>query len=402
MGHFTICILPSPSQTVHEHFIDGLQANRHHIDQILYAGSTSPIEGAIPCPVEGSNEARMRNELMSRAKAPYLLWLTPETILEEDTLDEYLHLLQEHPDTDLIYPNEIFHDANGERVRNYTDWSNQEEALLQSLTIEKYLPKWGVAQRLENIKELGGFEERYGPQSFYGFVYKHLPQLSLRRSDLAFVHNYERTTFTDTSYHSRLLRDIVEIYPLTQLFASLNWQEEAIARATAYTLIAQKLMDYLDYFNASEFLRQALMSFHNQESVQHLIQSYLMMGLFEEALQIVDSQGLEAQKAQEWRERIEEIKGFVAHVETSIQGGLLQELLAKAQEILDYYGGAPIYNAYGVIHHLLGNEEEAYRFFYKGATIAPIDNDILENLAQVAKRLHKEEEVIGLLERITK
>lgn len=396
---FSVCIVDTKNHDL-EKVIESLEANSEYIDEIIYSGLEG-IENAICLNIDSNNEAAHNNACAQKAKSDYILLLTPNIELEEETLEEFAEVVKEHPDADIIYPNEVFIIDEEEQIKNYDDWYQKEQLLLPSLAIEDYLPQWAVLVKKETIQKLGGFDPKYGEHAWYAFIYKNLDKLRLKLSDLSFVNHYLTQTFVDTSYRSLLVRDIVAMHPPQEIFTSLDWSNEPVALATAYTMIGNRLAKYIDYFNASDFYRKALMSFHNQETLRRLVDAYYQMGLFDEAMQTLRTQEATSELAQEYEEKIEKTKKLISEIEQLVQNGKAGEVLAAANDISQFYQGAPIYNILGVIMALKGDKENAYKFLYKAATMNPLERDILENIAHIAKELGKEEEVAALYTRMT-
>ncbi len=378
--------------------LDALESQKEYIEELIatfeVASSATQIDDA-------KNLATNLNEALKKAKSDYVLLLGGDIELEDETLEEFAEVAQEYPDADIIYPNEVFIAGDEEHIKNYDDWYGKEQLLLPSLAIEDYLPQWAVLVKKETIQKLGGFDPKYGEHTWYAFIYKNLGKLRLKLSDLSFVNHYLSETFVDTSYRSLLVRDITAQHPPQEIFTSLDWSNEPVALATAYTMVGDRLAKYFDYFNASDFYRKALMSFHNQETLRRLIEAYYQMGLFDEALQTLRTQDATTQLVEKYEEKIEKTKQLIAQLEKLVQDGKAGEVLAASNDISQFYQGAPIYNILGVIMALKGEKENAYRFLYKAATINPLERDILENIAHIAKELGKEEEVAALYTRMT-
>ncbi len=397
---FSACIITNNEKNL-DRLLSSLEPNKEYISQIIVSGE-SEQENVLSLHVDSPNEAVHRNACLEAAKSDYILWLSPEIELEDETLEVFADVLEETPDIDILYPNEVFIDEEDEMIKNYEDWHGKEELLLQALSLENHLPKWAVLTKKSTIEKLGGFNPAYDDYSFYALIYKNLKNLSLKLSDLSFINNYTKQSFVDTSYRSRLLRDVMQLYPMQEIFPSLGWENENLALATASTLIGDALAKYYDFFNAATFYRNALLSFHNQETLKKLIEAYVQMGLFDEAKKLLETQDVPKERREEIKERIEQTQKLVQNIEKSIQEGHAAQILGAANDIISYYEGAPIYNVLGVIYTLNGDLENAYRFFYKAATMNPIDQDILANLTQIAKKLGKEEDVIALYNRMTK
>ncbi len=378
--------------------VDSLQAQNEFIEELYAAFETDAVPANVS--TEGSLAHKL-NHIISTAKSAYILLLSGDIELEEETLEEFAEVVEEYPDADIIYPNEVFIIGDEEQIKNYDDWYQKEQLLLPSLAIEDHLPQWAVLVKKETIQKLGGFDPKYGEHAWYAFIYKKLDKLRLKLSDLSFVNHYLTQTFVDTSYRSLLVREITSSHPLHQIFTSLDWEQEAIALATANTLIGDRLAAYYDYFNAAKYYRNALTAFHNQESLKKLLESYYQMGLFDEMKNLLQTQEPSPTLKEEYDEKIEKTSKLIKELEKAVQEGKAQQVLMAAQDIAQFYQGAPFHNILGVVHYLKGEPENAYRFFYKAVTMNPLDNDIIQNLVYLAKQLHKEDEVIGLMTRLT-
>ncbi len=378
--------------------VDSLEAQNQYLEELFAVFETEATPFSLP---SDRSLAHRLNNAIANAKSAYVLLLGGDIELEDETLEEFAEVAEEYPDADIIYPNEVFIIGDEEQIKNYDDWYEKEQLLLPSLAIEDHLPQWAVLVKKETIQKLGGFEPKYGEHTWYAFIYKNLDKLRLKLSDLSFVNHYLTQTFVDTSYRSLLVRDIVAMQPPQEIFTSLDWSNEPLALATAYTMVGDRLAKYFDYFNASDFYRKALMSFHNQETLRRLVDAYYQMGLFDEALRTLQTQEATKELAQEYEEKIEKTQKLIHEIEQLVQNGKAGEVLAAANDISQFYQGAPIYNILGVIMALKGDKKDAYKFLYKAATMNPLDRDILENIAHLAKELGKEEEVAALYNRMT-
>ena len=379
--------------------LQSLEANKEYIAQIL---ATENINGATTITPLSNTLAAKLNALIDAASQEYILILSGDTELEEESLEEFFEVLKENPDANIIYPNEVLIQGDEEHIKNYEDWYQKEKQLLASLSIENYLPDRALLIQKNIIQKLGGFQERYGDFTIYAFLYKNLSHLTLKLSELSFINRYIYESFVDTSYRSLLLRDLLKEYELKEIFSSLNWDQKNIARATAYTLIGDRLAKYYDFYNASRFYRNALLTFHNQETLKKLLDAYIQIGLFKETIHLLKTQDATPEIFQIYEDKIHNLQDLVAKLEKLIEEGKAANILIASNDIISTYDGAPIYNIFGIIYFMQQDLQNAYKFFYKAATMNPLDQDILHNLAEVAKKIGKEEEVIGLYERLTK
>ncbi|NPA52153.1 MAG: hypothetical protein GXO22_04605 [Aquificae bacterium] len=379
------------------------------VGEILYTGKkedTTGLETSLviePLELDTENKAYLKNVLLGRAKEDYILWLSTNTVLEDTTIAELIETAQEHKDADVIYPNEVIIQDEEEIVRNFDDLYKRENLILHNLSIEDNLPEFGILLKKDKFKKLGGFDEQFEDFDFYKFVYDNINEITVKHSDLSFVEYHITEDFIDTSYRSKAIRDTVSKYDWkTEIFPYLSWEkEENSALATAYTFIGDKLSRYHDFFNASQLYTKALLTFHNKLSFQSLINAYLNMGLFEEAKALITSQQtLKKEEKDSMIQRINQTQKFVKTLEESIKEGKTGEILLASKDIIDFYQGAPVYNLFGVVYYLMNDLENAYKFFYKGVIINPLEENIVKNLVDVAKQIGKEESVKNLIYRI--
>jgi len=405
----SVCIIKTdPENRFLEKTLQSLEENQEFIDEIIFTG----FENELPetdleiktLDLDSENRAFLRNQCIDNASNELILWISNSTELEDTTIEEFLETLEENDNADFIYGNEVLTTLeNDEIVRNFHDIYGREADLLQSLAIENELPEFGVLSKKEVFQKYGKFDENFDEFEFYKYVLDNIKDLKMKLSDLSFTTTYETTRFIDTSYNSKALRDTVKKYNWkTDLFPSLNWNSnENLALTTAYSLIGQQLKKYHDYYNASEYFRKALMTFHNKHSLEQLVESYYFMGMFDEALKLVtEDQGFSKEEIQEIKQKISQTKSLVENIEKAIEEGNANEILLSAFDISQVYQGAPIYNILGVINFMQGKTEDAFRFFYKAVIINPLDDDIVKNLADVSKMLGKEDKVIKLIGRI--
>jgi len=124
-----------------------------------------------------------------------IFWLSENTELEDSTVEELTDIIEDFPDADIIYPNEILVIDSEEEVRTFNDWYGNERSLIQSLTLENYLPEWGVITKRSIFSKTGMFDENFEDYEFYDFLYKNLKNLKIKNSDLSFVTNRIKDSF---------------------------------------------------------------------------------------------------------------------------------------------------------------------------------------------------------------
>ena len=406
--NLTLGILKTtPNFSKIDEVLEGIQDNVEYFSQIIYTGKKEDLENADfdfqALEIETDNKALLRNKIIEKANGDLIFWIDNTTVLEFDMIPEMMEVLESFPDADIVYPNTVYVDIDGtEKIKKHEDFYKSEKKLLMSLKIEEYIPEFGIITKKDLFERIGRFDENFKDYEFYKFIYDNLEDIRLKLAEFNFVVKHILETFIDTSYRSKALRDTLKKYPLQTFFPELGWgKNENLALATAYTSIGDILSDYYDLYNASEYYRKAALSFHNKISLLKLIKTYTNMGMFEEAKKLASQeQGFSHEEEIDLQQGISQIESLIKNIEQSVDEGKLVEILSLINEIASVYQGAPLYNILGVIEFYNKNIEKAYQFFYKSATLNPLNEDVIYNLTDVAKQLGKQEEVKGLFDRL--
>ena len=387
-----------------EEFLEAINENADFIHEVIFSGKKTDVE--LDCPVKflelkGETKGKIRNALTEAAQTDTILFLSATTILEEDAIEELLEE-REATQADIIFPNVIFQVGGKEEVKNFEQPFGKELNLVASLSIEDYIPEWGILTSKSVVEKGKGFDSSLDDYDFYDFLYKNIRWLKIRLAELTYITQKIEDSFIDTSWRSYVLRKrVLQNFDWErELFPFLSWHKKPeAAEATALTIIGNKLSSYYDFFNATDFYRRALLKFHNQESLRCLINAFKTMGLFEEAKELLSpEQGVPEETISSERQLIENIESIIKELEKAVEDGKVFEVITAIQDIVPIYEGAPIYNILGVLSWIQKKEEEAYRFFFKAVTMNPINQDYLFNLTSMAKLLKKEEEVKKLIQ----
>ncbi|MEO2069244.1 MAG: glycosyltransferase [Desulfurobacteriaceae bacterium] len=406
-----VSVLVISTGKFNEELVTSLEENRDYIKEVFISGDTSSLPEGIKdlqipliyLDIQTFNKAVIRNKFLESSSSELVLFLSSECSLEDSTIEELVADMEDFG-ADIVYPNLIVQLGEEEKIRNFDDFYGKEVEIVKSLSIEKLIPEWGILARKSKIESLNRFDEKFADYEFYEFLYRNLRNLRLKLSELSYVTYSIGNTFIDTSYRSLVIRNnVLKNYDWkSEIFPFLSWEEKPeVAEATALTIVGRTLSDYYDYFNASDFFRKALLTFHNQVTLQELIKIYLNMGLFREAKDLIsDLQGVSKEDQEKLNFYTEKVESLVKELEKGVEEGKVFEVFTAIQDVATFYEGAPIHNILGVINWIQGNKEEAYKFFFKAVTMNPLDNDYLYNLAEVAKDLNRKEEVKNLIERL--
>ncbi len=398
-----VSLLITGEPVLDDEFLSSLELNKEFIGEVIFPGEVRKTDASFP--VRSLNLAELkggsvRNALVREAKYENLLFLESKTLLEEDLIGELLEEKEESK-ADFVFPNLILREGDKEKVHNYTQVLGREVELIPSLSLEDYVPETSLLTSKEVIERGGGFNSFLEDYELYEFIYRNIRNLKLSLSELSYATYEPLTSFIDTAYRAFVLREVVlkEFDWERELFPYLSWKEnEKVAKATALTLIGKRLASYYDYFNAQNYLRGALLSFHNKETLKELIECFLNMGLFNKAREFVStSQGLTGGEVDRERERIAKIEDLIKGLEEAVKEGKFGEVMVASSQVLEVYRGAPLYNLLGVVNWIVKNNDSAFKFFYKATTMNPLNEDYLYNLTEVAKELSLTSKVKKLL-----
>lgn len=387
-----------------EELAESINNNKAFISEVIFSGNKLDLD--LDCSVKflnlkDKNKGEIRNALLEAAQSENVIFASSSTRFEDDLIEELLEE-KEMSQADIVFPNIIFHLKGKEEVKNFEQPFEKEISLLASLSIEEYVPEWGILTSKSVIEKGGKFDESLGDYDFYEFLYRNIRWLRIRLAELSYVTQKIEDTFIDTSWRSYVLRKRVlrnfdwekEIFPF------LSWKERReIAEATALTIVGNKLSAYYDFLNASDFYRKALLRFHNQETLKCLISALRTMGLFEQAKELLTpEQGVSKKVIDNEKQFILNLENLIRELEIAVKSGKVYEVIVAIQDIMPVYEGAPIYNILGVLSWIQGKEEEAYRFFFKAVTMNPINQDFLFNLTSTAKSLKRKDRVQKLIQ----
>ena len=389
-----------------EKFFSSLEKNRSYVGEVVvpFEGLNSDSDFNIRSfgrELKGRKltRAEVRNFLVSKASNEDVLFLSESTYLEEDFIGELLEEKKEFS-ADIVFGNPIYFFNGKEDVKNLEQLFEKEKTLVSSLSIEDYVPEWGVLTTKSVIERGRGFDSFLEDYEFYDFIYRNIGWLRLRLAEFSYFTQEIKDSFVDTAWRSFVLRRMLGKFDWKkEVFPYLSWDEKPeVAKATALTLVGNQLCKYFDFFNASNCYREALLSFHNQETLRRLIDSLKGMGLFDRVRELLSpEQGIPEDDVERELQFLEGVETVISDLERAVEEGKALEALSAAVELAGVYEGAPLYNLFGVINWLRKDFESAYRFFYKAVTMNPINRDFLYNLFSVAETLDRKDKVEKLL-----
>ncbi|MDY0040840.1 MAG: glycosyltransferase, partial [Desulforhabdus sp.] len=206
-----------------------------------------------------------RNRGIVEARGNYILWVDDDDLLQADALSSHLSTLAKHPAADVVYGVlQVSDHATGEvtRLFNPKDWFNHPELLPSSLMSSCPIPNPGTLVRRSVYNRLGMYDAGFLRAHDYEFWTRCVPSLVFKKNHSIVcryrIHqtNISAGDFIDLSYESLIVRRLVQRIGLRGIFPYWDWSQTEAAQAAALFMVAHRLFDLDDFFNARDLLEQ--------------------------------------------------------------------------------------------------------------------------------------------------
>ena len=198
-----------------------------------------------------SGAPETRNLGIKEAKGEYVLWLGSDDVLLPGTLNAYVQALRDMPDVDVFYGDLVIADATLTEIRPlaYEDWYERGEALLARTIHENPIPDGGSVVRKRLYDAFGDYDPFFRRAHDYEWwsrlvgkaQFKHLGQ-PVYKWRWHGGNMSSGTVTIDTSFDARVIRGLLDRYPLRRLFPDLDWDgvSSQAAEASAHLRLAQR------------------------------------------------------------------------------------------------------------------------------------------------------------------
>jgi glycosyltransferase involved in cell wall biosynthesis len=239
---------------------------------------------------ENEGRPKTRNKLIHEAKGEYILWLDDDDLLPENLLIEYSKILQKNPAVDIVYGNmQMFDSQSGNKLQLLIpiDYSQNNEHLLSNLISGKGITFAGSLMRKKMLTENNGFDEEYlraqdnelwsriGLKTNFYKTNFTVYQYRIHEGCISFAN------FVDTSYESKTIRQILNLYPPEIISPDKNIDEIILSAAAG-------LNQFRDFYNSSKLLKK-ISGDTSGKMFELIFNCQIGMGNMDEAEQLIKS-----------------------------------------------------------------------------------------------------------------
>lgn len=212
-----------------------------------------------------------RNLALLQAGGDFVLWLGSDDVLEPNVLSDYVKVLRDTPNIDVLYGNLIITDAqlNPSQFLRYQDWSGRNAELVSRLLDHNQIPDGGSLVRKTCYDWAGGYDEAFRRAHDYEWWTRVAGQAKFKHVDRTVYrwrwHGGNMSSGTvkfDTRFDAAVVMCLVERYSLQELCPDLDWDggPQAEVEARARLKIAMHLLRYGDLEGAREMTQLSLKS----------------------------------------------------------------------------------------------------------------------------------------------
>ncbi len=182
---------------------------------------------------ENSGAPETRNRCITEAKGDFILWLDDDDLLVEDLINSYIKLLNNYPDSDVIY-GELKSFGESDQHYKYQDWYHNNSGMIEFLYIGSPIPHPGSMIRKNVYKEIGNYDVSFKRAHDYQFWSrlamaekyncKYLPKLvsHYRIHESNITGNLSKST--DYRYEADILKNVVDKIGIQKLFPRIDWE----------------------------------------------------------------------------------------------------------------------------------------------------------------------------------
>ena len=176
-----------------------------------------------------------RNRCIDEANGDFILWLDDDDILIEDIIESYTEVLNNYPDTNIVYGELESFDNKGNVLHkhSYMDWYNNNSGMIEFLVIGSPMPHPASMVSKKIYSEIGGYNKNYKRAHDFElwsrvalaekYKCKYLPQVVCRYRIHETNITGEYNSSTDFSYEASILKFVIKTIGYEKLFQRLDW-----------------------------------------------------------------------------------------------------------------------------------------------------------------------------------
>lgn len=208
-----------------------------------------------------------RNAVVQAMSGDALLWLDDDDGLAPGAVKSQLQCLNDNAKAEIIYLNHVQCDEHLQLEHETPSASCEPGQMLMKLVFENIIPNGGTLIRRSTFDRIGGYDESYPRAQDYHFWVR------AAIADSVFVHNNKPLYYfrrhknnlanpevvaDQSSYHCKILSQMLEQAPIEKIFPVLNWQADPKGSAAqALLIVAKVFFDHGDDTAALDCIEQA-------------------------------------------------------------------------------------------------------------------------------------------------
>jgi glycosyltransferase involved in cell wall biosynthesis len=197
-----------------------------------------------------------RNRCIKEASGDYILWLDDDDLFMPFLLQEYFRILNDDPSIDVIYGNlQSFDNKTGKDLIYFSakDYTNSGSEILKNIIDGSGITNLGSAIRKSLFEKHGYYDAEFmraQDNEFWTRIAPYAKFYKLNKTIARYRKHDENVSiggFIDNSYESKIIRKILNRYPLDIIYPGMLF-DDAVFEA------AMGLYKFGDYYNAIKML----------------------------------------------------------------------------------------------------------------------------------------------------
>ncbi len=280
-----------------------------------------------------------RNRCIDEARGEFLLWLDDDDVLQENIVEEYVGLLQEYPDVQILYGALKRFQSDAMMVDPQDFYQNNKTLLNILLTGGCPLPNPGTMVKKELYEKFGKYDEEFLRAQDYEFWSRVVLKASIKKYNGVSCHyrvhenniSAGSVVDVDTSYESKIVRKSLQKDILLEVFDYVPSLEYAFVEIAEYLKNLQDYCNALYYYDLakrdkSKALFIALLA-DKSEYAKKLVQEVdKKRETFAKLIQTYDSLRKKCVTLIE-KKRVERLKQFIEPIEALLPNSWLYHIV---------------------------------------------------------------------------
>ncbi len=220
--------------------------------------------------VEHKGAPYARNIAVENAKGKYILWLDSDDEIDKEILKEYVKILNNQKNIDIIYSNLIRDDEN--KTQEFIIYQVYlDKVPLTEIIRNSPIPNLGTLIRKKLFSSVGKYNLSFKRAQDYEFWSRALSGAKIFHSPkfLATQHKHKQghlspsdLTSVDNSFEIRIIDNMLNMYGIEEIFPHVNWKtsnqlEKNKYYSSCYIFISEAYKKWREFKKAYEYVKKA-------------------------------------------------------------------------------------------------------------------------------------------------